>query len=78
MIEKFKRALKKEIIFYLVILVLLALVAHSDLLSNPSLRFEMMFEKGNYLHPFFYAFVLYSVLLLIRKTLEFIIGLFEK
>ena len=76
--EKFKSFLKKEIIFYLGIFFILALVAHSDLLSNPSDRFQMMFEKGNYLHPFFYTFVVYSVLLLIRKMLDFILGFFEK
>lgn len=76
--EKFKKFLKKEIIFYLGILLVLALVAHSDLLSNPSDRFQMMFEKGNYFHPFFYTFVVYSVLFIIRKVLDFIISLFEK
>jgi len=78
MMEKFKLFLKKEILFYLGIFLILALVAHSDLLSNPSARVQMMFEKGNYLHPFFYSFVVYSVLLLIRKMLDFILGFFEK
>lgn len=76
--EKFKLFLKKEIFFYLGIFLLLALVAHSDLLSNPSDRFQMMLEKGNYVHPFFYTFVVYSVLLFIRKLLDFILGFFEK
>jgi hypothetical protein len=76
--EKFKRFLKKEILFYLGIFLFLALVAHSDLLSHPSERFQMLFEKGNYLHPFFYTFVVYCVLLFIRKMLDFIMGLFDK
>jgi len=76
--EKFKVTIKKEIFFYLITLLILALVAHSDLLSNPSDRFEMMFAKGNYLHPFFYTFVVYCVLLFIRKMLDFILGFFEK
>ena len=76
--EKFKLWIKKEILFYLLILIVLALIAHSDLLSSPSNRFQMMFEKGNYLHPFFYSFVVYGVLLLIRKMLDFILGFFEK
>ena len=78
MMEKFKLFIKRELLVYLVILVLLALVSHGDLLSNPLLRFELMAEKGNYFHPFFYAFVLYSVLLFIRKMLDFILGFFEK
>ena len=76
--EKFKLAIKKEIFIYLVMLFLLALVTHSDLLSDPSSRFQMMHEKGNYSHPFLYTFVLYIVLFIIRKVLDFIIGLFEK
>ena len=76
--KKFKLFLKKETLFYLGIFLILTLVAHSDLLSNPSNRLQMMFEKGNYLHPFFYTFVVYSVLLFIRKLLDFILGFFEK
>ena len=76
--EKFKLAIKREIFIYLVMLFLLALVTHSDLLSDPSSRFQMMHEKGNYFHPFLYTFIVYSVLFIIRKVLDFIIGLFEK
>lgn len=76
--EKFKHFLKKEILFYLGIFVILALLSHSDLLSNPSDRFQMMFERGNYIHPFLYTFVLYCVVLFIRKLLDLIIGFFEK
>lgn len=50
---------------------------HSDLLSNPSARFDMMFEKENYAHPFLYTFIIYSIFFIIRKVLDFIIGLFE-
>jgi hypothetical protein len=76
--EKFKHFLKKEILFYLGIFFILAFVAHSDLLTHPSDRFQMMFEKGNYLHPFFYSFIVYGILLILRKSLDFIFGLFEK
>jgi len=76
--EKFKLFIKKEILLYLLILVLLALVSHTDLLSNPFARFEMMGEKGNYFHPFFYAFVLYSLILIVRKTIDLIIALFQR
>lgn len=76
--EKFKYFLKKEILFYLGIFLILAFVAHADFLTHPSDRFQMMFEKGNYLHPFFYTFIVYAILLIIRKSLDFIFGLFEK
>ena len=76
--EKFKSALKKEIFIYLATLLILAFISHSDLLSDPSSRFQMMNEKENYSHPFLYSFIVYSVLFIIRKTLDFILGLFEK
>jgi hypothetical protein len=76
--EKFKLAIKREIFVYLAIFFLLSIVMHSDLLSDPSSRFQMMNEKENYSHPFLYAFFVYSILFIIRKVLDFIIGLFEK
>ena len=75
---KFKNAIKREIFVYLVMLFVLGLVMHSDLLSDPSSRFQMMHEKGNYSHPFLYTFFVYIILFLIRKTLDFIMGLFRK
>lgn len=76
--EKFKLAVKREIFVYLAIFFVLSIVMHSDLLSDPSSRFQMMNEKENYSHPFLYSFFVYSVLFIIRKVLDFIIGLFEK
>ena len=76
--EKFKLAIKREILVYIVMFFVLSIVMHSDLLSDPSARFQMMTEKENYSHPFLYTFFVYSILFIIRKTLDFIIGLFEK
>jgi len=76
--QKFKLAIKREALIYIVMLLVLAIIMHMDLLSNPSSRFETMVEKGNYSHPFLYTFILYSILFIIRKILDFIIGLFEK
>ena len=76
--EKFKFAIKREIFIYLLMVFVLALVMHGDLLSDPSSRFQLMHEKENYSHPFLYTFFVYSILFLIRKTLDFIMGLFKK
>ena len=78
MLQKFKLVIKREVIIYIAMLLVLTLVMHFDLLSNPTSRFEIMVEKGNYSHPFLYTFAIYSILLIIRKILDFIIGLFEK
>jgi hypothetical protein len=76
--EKFKLAIKKEIFLYLVMLLVFTLLMHSDLFTNPSSRFEMMVEKENYSHPFIYTFVIYSILFIIRKVVDFIANLFDR
>ncbi|MDB2562009.1 hypothetical protein N9X61_00235 [Sulfurimonas sp.] len=78
MLEKFKNSLKKEMLYYLVTFLILTLVMHSDLLSDPITRFELMQEKGNYSHPFIYTFVIYAVMFILRKAIDFISSLFEK
>jgi len=78
MLQKFKLAIKREVLIYIAMLLVLALVMHNDLVSDPSSRFQIMYEKGNYSHPFLYTFFVYSILFIVRKVLDFIIGLFEK
>lgn len=76
--KKFKLAIKREIFVYIAIFFVLSIVMHSDFLSDPSSRFQMMHEKENYSHPFLYSFFIYSILFIIRKVLDFILGLFER
>ena len=78
MVEKFKHAIKKEALIYLITLLTLALIMHIDLLSDPLSRLSTMQEKGNYSHPFLYSFIVYAVILILRKTIDFVMGLFEK
>lgn len=78
MLEKFKHAIKREALYYLLTLVLLSLIMHIDLLSDPFSRFQMIAEKGNYSHPFIYSFVIYAVVFIFRKIIDFIVGMFEK
>ena len=78
MTEKFKNILKKEFLYYLLTLLILALIAHSDLLSDPLARLELMQAKGNYAHPFIYSFIIYSIIFIFRKIIDFIMGFFEK
>ena len=78
MIEKFKSSIKREIIYYIITLVVLALIMHFDLLSNPLARFEEMENRGNYSHPFIYAFAVYIIIFIIRKIIDFFIGIFQK
>ena len=78
MLEKFKHAIKKEALIYLATLLILALIMHIDLLSDPLSRLNIMQEKENYFHPFLYSFIIYAVIFILRKIIDFIMGLFEK
>lgn len=78
MAEKLKLAIKREILYYLLTLLVLALIMHIDLLSNPSARLELMQQKENYSHPFLYSFIIYFIILIIRKIIDFVIGIFDK
>ena len=75
---KFKKVLKKELLIYLLTLLALALIMHIDLLSDPSARLQAMQEKENYTHPLLYSFVVYTVMLIVRKAIDFLTGLFQK
>ncbi len=75
---KFKQILKKELLYYLLTLLILAFIMHIDLLSDPLSRLQMMQTKENYSHPFLYSFIIYIIIFILRKTIDFITGLFEK
>ena len=76
--NKFKNALKKEFYIYLVTLFILIIIAHSDILSSPLVRIELMGQKENYFHPFVYSFAIYSVIFIVRKVIDLISALFSK
>ena len=78
MLQKFKHGLKREILIYIFMLLVLAVVMHVDLLTDPSTRFEIMHEKENYSHPFLYTFVIYIIIFIIRKAIDLIAVLFQK
>jgi hypothetical protein len=78
MLEKFKHAIKKELLIYLFTLLILTLIMHSDLLTDPSVRINLMLEKENYSHPFLYSFIVYAVVFVLRKMIDFISGIFTK
>jgi len=52
----------KELIYYTITLVVLALLQHQDLLTTPLDRFEKMQSMGNFLHPFIWALVIYLLI----------------
>jgi len=77
-LKNIKNSLKKSLFIYMAMLVIFTVLMHSDILSNPSSRFQLMIEKENYTHPFLYTAIIYSIFFSIKKVLDFIVGLFEK
>lgn len=78
MLEKFKSSLKREILYYLITLLVLSIIMHMDLLTDPASRFEAIQAKENYFHPFLYAFIVYGIMFVLRKIIDFIVGIFQK
>ncbi len=68
----------KEILYFVIILLILAVVQHQDLLSEPMARFTTMQENGNYLHPFIWTAVVYSIVWIFRLLGRFILKLKNK
>lgn len=69
------KKLKIEIFYFTVILLVLAFMQHSDLLTSPAQRVELMAEKGNFLHPLLWAFSVYAVVGIIRLIVSYILNL---
>ncbi len=67
------KRLLKEIIIFTVLLVILAVMQHSDLTSDPAARFETMATMGNYSHPFLWTAVVYLLLAGLRGFMGLII-----
>ena len=77
-VKSLKQVIKKEFFIYLATLLVLIVIAHSDMLTDPMARFELMSEKENYTHPLLYSFIIYAVIFILRKTIDFVVRLFEK
>lgn len=72
------KKLKIEFIYFTAILILLALLQHSDILTSPLDRIELMTQKGNYLHPLLWTSIVYLVVGLLRLVIRYIIYLKRK
>ena len=70
--------IKKELIIYTALLTLLIVLMHPDMLSDPTVRLGLMQERGNYVHPLLYTFIVYLVLYFFRFVFSFVMKLFDK
>ena len=67
------RKIKIELMYFMFILLILAVVQHSDLLHSPLERLGLMAEKGNYLHPFLWSSVVYFVVAIVRLIVAYLL-----
>lgn len=64
------KKIKIELIYFCAILLILALLQHSDLLHSPLQRASLMMEKENYLHPLLWSSVVYVVIGFFRLVVK--------
>lgn len=69
------KILRTHLIYFFAILLILAILQHSDLLTSPMARVELMAEKENYLHPLLWATPIYVVVIIIRAAVKYAISL---
>jgi len=69
------KIIKTEIIYFMLILAVLAVLQHSDLLHSPLARMSLMSEKGNYFHPLLWTSAVYLVVGFIRLIVKFLLRL---
>jgi hypothetical protein len=70
--------MKKEVLIYLFILTVGAIIIHPDLLYAPLARFEWINERGNYYHPFVISTGVYLLIGVIRLTIRGIKHLYKR
>jgi len=72
------KTLKRELVIYASILVVLILIMHPDMFSDPAARLGLMQQHQNYVHPLLYTLFVYLVLFALRALVSWVISLFRK
>ena len=67
-----KTIIKNELIIFLVLLFLLSIGAHNDLLHTPLKRLTLMYDEGNFIHPFLYTLLVYILFGIIRLSITWV------
>lgn len=67
-----------ELIYFFALLLVLSVLQHSDLLSSPLVRINLMTEKGNFIHPLLWTSGIYILIGFVRLIIKFIIFLKNK
>lgn len=72
------KIIRNELIYFLLILLVLALLQHSDLLHSPLERIDLMIGKENYLHPLLWTSAVYITIGLLRAIVKYLLYLKNK
>jgi hypothetical protein len=69
------KIIKTEIIYFTLILLVLAVLQHADLLHSPLERISLMSDKGNYFHPLLWTSTVYIAVGLVRLIVKYLLHL---
>lgn len=72
------KKLKIEFLYFSILLIILAILQHSDLLTSPLNRVELMIQKENYFHPLLWTSIVYLVIGTLRLIIKYVIYLKRK
>lgn len=72
------KKIRIELLYFLAILIVLAILQHSDLLTAPLERINTMTQKGNYFHPLLWSSIVYVIIGLIRLIVKYLFYLKNK
>jgi hypothetical protein len=73
-----EKIIKRELVIYSAILLVLILLMHPDMISDPAMRLGMMQQHENYVHPLLYTFIVYLIVFALRAMIGWVISLFKK
>ncbi len=72
-----EKIIKRELVIYSTILLVLILLMHPDMISDPAERLGLMQQHENYIHPLLYTFIVYLIVFALRALVSWVIGLFR-
>ena len=73
-----EKIFKRELLIYATILLVLILVMHPDMITDPKTRLGLMQQHQNYIHPLLYTFFVYLILFVLRSAVKALVRLFKK
>ena len=66
------KKIKLELLYFSLLLIVLALSMHPDLITTPLDRLDLMNQKENYLYPIFWTSIIYTIIGVLRLILKYV------